>query len=106
MKSPFASIALRLSKERRLNTILHSLAIMKRGVCTFPSKASGLISGGATVGVMVNSPDGNLDIPSGKEDTSQMTTPLGIMKETDGNLIQVDGPVSYTHLTLPTKRIV
>jgi hypothetical protein len=38
---------------------------------------------------MVNSPDGNLDIPSGKENTSQMTTPLGIMKEMDGNLIQV-----------------
>ena len=55
---------------------LRSLAVMKRGVCTFVDKAKSLLRGNATVGLVVNTEGQNVvDMPSGKEDTGVITTP-------------------------------
>ena len=56
---------------------LRSLAVMKRGVCTFVDKAKSLFQGHATVGLVVNNEGPNVvDMPSGKEDTGMLTAPL------------------------------
>ena len=73
---------------------LRSLAIMKRGVCTFVDKAKSLLKGNATVGLVVNNEGHNVvDMPSGKEDTGILTHPLFV------------AIVSFTHLLCSSNTI-
>jgi hypothetical protein len=57
---------------------------MKRGICTFVEKAKTLASGGAELGLIVNTEDVLIDIPAGKERTTECTVPMGMLKANDG----------------------
>ena len=87
--SPFTTLLVKASKINRMPVDIKSMGVMKRGACTFPAKANMLVEGGAAVGVMVNSVDGTMELPSGKEDVSQATVPMGIIRENDGSLMQL-----------------
>jgi hypothetical protein len=69
---------------RRVPFQLRSAAIMKRGICTFVEKAKTLSSGGAELGLIVNTEDVLIDIPAGKEKTNDCTVPVGMLKANDG----------------------
>jgi hypothetical protein len=81
------------------------MGIMKRGVCTFNEKANELVSGGASVGVLVNTPDGTMELPIvGREDTSKSTVPLGIIREGDGSLVFLTAARSDVYVLLSDPR--
>lgn len=88
-RSPFTTLLMKTSKSYRMPVDIRSMGITKRGVCTFPAKATSLMNGGAAVGIMVNNADGTMELPSGKEDVSNVSTPFGIVRESDGSLIQL-----------------
>ena len=61
-----------------------SIAIMKRGECTFVEKAKSTAINGASIGLIVNNDNELIDIPAGKEKTSECTAPFGLMRQEDG----------------------
>ena len=69
---------------RRIKLQIRSMAVMKRGVCTFVAKAKGLVKGVGDVGLLVNSDDTLMDMPAGKEPTTECAQPLGLVREDDG----------------------
>ena len=52
---------------RKINIEPRSLAMMKRGECTFVGKAKSLVEGGANLGLVVNTDNEIIDMPAGKE---------------------------------------
>ena len=104
-RSPMASLLMRLSQQRRIDTDIRSMAIMRRGVCTFDEKAGELVSGGASVGIMVNTPDGTMELPIvGREDSSKTTVPFGIIRESDGSLVFLTAARSDVYAILSDPR--
>jgi hypothetical protein len=69
---------------RRISIEPRSLAVVKRGVCTFVEKARSLRTGGAQLGIVVNSDNELLSMPAGKERTGDCSMPMGVAKESEG----------------------
>ncbi len=69
---------------RKISIEPRSLAVVKRGVCTFVEKARSMRGGGAHLGIVVNSDNELMDMPAGKERTSDCTMPMGVAREKDG----------------------
>ncbi len=59
---------------------------MKRGECTFVEKAKSIVINGADIGLVVNTDNELIDLPSGKEKTSECTAPFGLLKQEDGKI--------------------
>ena len=62
---------------------------MKRGVCSFVSKAIRVASDSAGLALMVNQDNTIPDTSAGKENTTTCTTPFATMRESDGTLLQL-----------------
>mmetsp|Transcript_21535 Transcript_21535/g.31287 ORF Transcript_21535/g.31287 Transcript_21535/m.31287 type:complete len:870 (+) Transcript_21535:112-2721(+) len=88
---PMQVLLSREAAERNIGLKSKSLSLMKRGSCTFVDKAKGLVSGGADLGVIINTDDTMIDIPAGKENTTTCSVPLGIIKQKDGDLLHIAG---------------
>ena len=84
-ESPMFAMLLQEAFTRKITIEPRSMAIVKRGVCTFVEKARSLRSGGAHLGVVVNSDNELVDMPAGKEKTADCSMPLGVAKEADGD---------------------
>jgi len=87
-ESPFLSILLREAFQRRIIVEPRSLAIVKRGLCTFVEKAKLMVTGNANLGLVVNTDNEIIDMPSGKEKTQECTVPFGMMRQNEGILIR------------------
>jgi len=77
------------TKQLKLATEPRSLAVVKRGLCSFVEKARVLGLGGANVGLVMNTDDEVLDMLAGKEKTDDLHMPLALAKESDVNLIHL-----------------
>lgn len=80
----------RLARERGIGISPHSMAITRRGVCTFVDKAKTVASGKAEVGLVVNTDNEFLDLPSGKESTDSCTSPFALVRDVDGRLVHME----------------
>jgi hypothetical protein len=69
---------------KKITVLPVSVAIMKRGICTFVEKAKNLVGGSADLGLVVNTEDEIVDMPAGKEKTSECSVPIGMMKSSQG----------------------
>ena len=87
MESPLLSALLQESFTRKIVVEPRSLAIMKRGECTFVAKAKTLVEGGADMGIVVNTENEIIEMPAGKEKTTECTMPFGIMRNIDGQFL-------------------
>jgi hypothetical protein len=85
-KSPMLALMLKEGHRRALRLPVQSLAISKRGSCTFVERASNAARGGADVSVVVNTDSLLSEMPNGKEKLTGCTIPAGIVKVTDGTL--------------------
>jgi len=90
--SPFlmSKMLVNLARERGLGISPHSMVITKRGVCTFVDKAKAIAGGKADVGLVVNTDNEFLDLPSGKESTDACTSPFALIRDVDGRLIHME----------------
>lgn len=80
---------LKESYKRRIPIHVKPAVIMKRGVCSFVSKAMRVASDGAGLALMVNQDDTLPDTNAGKENTTMCTAPFATVKESDGKLVQL-----------------
>lgn len=78
------SMLLQEAATRKITLEPRSLAIVKRGVCTFVEKARGMHGAGAHLGLVVNTDNELLDMPAGKEKTAGCGTPVAIARDSDG----------------------
>ncbi len=84
---PMSSMLLRESQQNNIDIDFKSVAIVKRGVCTFVNKAVNIVSGGASLGLVVNTDDTSYNMPAGKENTSNITSTIGLVKEKEGTVL-------------------
>ncbi len=84
---PMSSMLLRESQQNNFDIDFKSLAIVKRGVCTFVNKAVSIVNGGASLGLVVNTDDTSYNMPAGKENTSNITSTIGLVKESEGTVL-------------------
>eukprot|EP01038_Epipyxis_sp_PR26KG_P009372 gene9372-12628_t len=89
MHSPMLSMMLQEADEQGVWLEPRSLAIAKRGLCTFVEKARNLKESGAHLGLVVNTDNEIIDMPSGKEKTNECSMPISISKESDAALAQI-----------------
>lgn len=87
--SPFLVLVAQEAKSRGVALEARSLAITKRGLCTFVEKSRTLAQAGADLGLVVNTDDEMIDMPAGKENTDQSTVPLGLVRWTEGEYIHL-----------------
>lgn len=87
--SPMQVLLAREAEKRGLQVKVKSLSLLKRGTCTFVQKAKLLGTGNASIGIVVNTEDKIIDLPAGKENTTQCTVPFSIIKQSDGELLQL-----------------
>lgn len=87
--SPMTVLMVKEAKKRNIVLKPKSLGLVKRGICTFPHKSRQFARGQADVGLIVNTEDIVIDIPLGKEDAKLSTTPTGLIKQSDGELLQI-----------------
>lgn len=85
MQAPFLSLLLQESFSKRVKVLPQAAGIAKRGICTFVEKARALAVGGAELGLIVNTEDTLIDMPAGKEKTTDCTVPTGLMRQSEGN---------------------
>jgi hypothetical protein len=74
---------------RKVSVEPRSVAIMKRGECTFVAKAKSLKAGGAHLGIVVNTDNEIIDMPSGKESTADCSVPFAMMKNEDAHFLHI-----------------
>jgi hypothetical protein len=89
MDSQFLAMLLQNAFTKRVLIEPRSIAMMKRGECTFVEKAKLTASNGADVGLVVNNDNEMIDLPSGKEKTTECTAPFGLMKQEDGHFLHL-----------------
>eukprot|EP01034_Spumella_vulgaris_P021759 gene21759-27815_t len=94
--SPMFAMLLQEAFSRKISIEPRSLAVVKRGVCTFVEKARSMRSGGAQLGIVVNSDNELIDMPAGKEQTGDCSMPMGVAKDVDASL---------THLAARTNEL-
>ena len=87
--SPMQVLLAREAAKRGLSIKVKSLSLLKRGTCTFVQKARQLNHGRASIGIVVNTDDSLMDIPAGKENTTLATIPFGIIRKSNGELLQL-----------------
>jgi hypothetical protein len=87
--SPMQVLLAQEAEKRGLTVKVKSLSLLKRGTCTFVQKAKLLGTGKASIGIVVNTDDKIIDLPAGKENTTQCTVPISIIKQSDGELLQL-----------------
>lgn len=87
--STMFSLLIQESRSRNLFVEPRSLAIVKRGECTFVEKARGMMKAGAAAGLVVNTDNELIDMPAGKEKVSDISMPLGIVREGDAALLHL-----------------
>jgi len=68
---------------------IQTLAVLKRGVCTFVEKAKSLATGGAGFGLVVNTENNVMEMPAGRENTTACTVPMAVISESNGSLLHV-----------------
>ena len=86
-KYPMSSMLLRESQQYNFDIEFKSVAIVKRGVCTFVNKAVNIVNGGASLGLIVNTDDSLYTMPAGKENTNTITNTIGLVKENEGTVL-------------------
>ena len=69
---------------RKLVLSVRTIAVLKRGVCTFVEKTRIAQDGKAHFALVVNSEDDVSDMPAGKENTTECITPAAIAAESSG----------------------
>lgn len=74
---------------RKLSIEPRSLAMMKRGECTFVGKAKTLNKGGANLGIVINTENEIIEMPTGRENTNDCTVPFGMLKNEDGHYLHI-----------------
>ena len=90
---PMLLMLAREAEQRGVHFNIQSVALMRRGICTFVQKSDGLDKSGAKMGVIVNTEEGDKlgsDLPAGKENTSNCKVPVAMANFTDLDLV-------YTH---------
>ena len=69
---------------REINITIQSMGVMRRGDCTFVEKSKLISRHRGDFGIMVNSDDSFIDMPSGKENTSVCSATFAVAKYKDG----------------------
>jgi hypothetical protein len=87
--SPFLALLLQEAKSRDVELDVRSLAVMKRGMCTFVEKSKAMQKAGAQLGLVVNSDNDLLDMPAGKENTQDCSASLGLVRAQDGDFLHL-----------------
>lgn len=87
--SPMGVLLFQEAIRRSITLRTKSTALFKRGQCSFVQKARVAAGGGADLAVTVNTDDELMDMPAGKENTTTCTVPMGILKSSDGYLMQL-----------------
>ena len=87
-ESPMFSLMLQEAYRRKIPLEPVPMAILKRGICSFAEKAKALVRGSAAVGMIVNMDDNYIDMPRGKENIDNCTSPIGSLRQRDGELLQ------------------
>jgi hypothetical protein len=87
---PMLAMTLLQASEQQIAVDLHSMVVMKRGICTFVSKSSRLRKNGASAGVIVNTEEKLDDMQKGKaDDITDCHAPTAIVHEEAGTLLHV-----------------
>lgn len=87
--SPFLALVMQEAKARGVAVEPRSLAITKRGLCTFVEKSRTLAPSGAHFGLVVNTDDEVIDMPAGKENTADSSVPLGLLRFSEGEYLHL-----------------
>jgi hypothetical protein len=82
--SLFLTMTLQNAFMKKLLVEPRSMAIAKRGECTFVNKAKNFVEYGADAGMIVNADNEVIDMPAGKERTVDCTVPTGLLRQDDG----------------------
>jgi hypothetical protein len=69
---------------RRLVLSVHTMSVVRRGLCTFVEKTRAGQVAGSHFSLVVNTEDELSDMPSGKENITDVTLPTAIAREADG----------------------
>ena len=85
-KSPMMTMLALESAKKGIPIKAKSLAMCRRGLCTFVRKGQNFVAGNSTLGVVVNTDDTLVDMPAGNEKVDSVTAPFGIMRFSDGEL--------------------
>lgn len=93
-KYPMAYLLAQAAASGDITIQTKSIAIAKRGICTFVDKVKKMVTGGADFGLVINTENVLLDMPAGKENTSQCTIPTGSINEISGSMIYMTSSVS------------
>lgn len=80
-QAPMLSLLLQQAYSQNIPISISSMAVVRRGGCTFVEKAKLISEHKAQVGLLVNSEDLLFDMPKGKENTVNCTSPFGAMSE-------------------------
>lgn len=94
--SQFLVLVMQEARSRGVEVEVRSAALMKRGLCTFVEKSRLLAPAGSHLGLIVNTEDDLIDMPSGKENTQDSKTPIGILRFNEGE---------YLHLAARTNEV-
>lgn len=93
---PMIAMTLQEASRTQISIDLHSLVMMKRGLCTFVTKSSKLFSNGAAVGLVINNEDSVEDMNRGKaDDVSECHSPTALMGEEQGLLLHLSTMKDY-----------
>lgn len=86
---PMIAILVQEAYKQGIKLSIKSLAMMKRGSCTFVEKAKTVAILGAHAGLLVNNENVLFDVPCGKEETANCTAPFGVISEGNGVLVHL-----------------
>ena len=87
MQSPMIAMMVQEGYKRDIHLRVKSMSVMRRGECTFVEKAKTVAMLEADAGLMVNSDNKLLDMPSGKENTTNCSVPFAAVSEGSGYLV-------------------
>ena len=96
----FTMLSMLYDESRRLNYPIQvlSLGIAKRGVCTFVEKATRFEKAGAAIGLVVNTNDEVVDMPSGGENIESLRLPVGMVSAKDGALVHLTASAEHNEI--------
>ena len=99
-KEEFPMLAMIASKATKLGIKfqMRNMSVMKRGLCTFVQKAKNVAQSSVFSGLVVNKDDELLDMPAGKEDTSNCSSLMMHSRVSDAGMLQVATATSQVEL--------
>lgn len=89
MLSPMVALMIQEGYKRDIKVKVRAMAVTRRGSCTFVEKAKIISSLNADMGILVNTDNALLDMPSGKEDTTNCSVPFASVSVGNGLLLHI-----------------